>query len=97
MFSEEEATELVARIDDDGSLDISFEEWRDYLMFHPSSDIKEVVEYWMDDVYEEDTEENLVPGSINNFNFYWTFFSPVLNGLSLLLFSCVALFLLKKN
>jgi hypothetical protein len=25
----------VARIDDDGSLDISFEEWRDYLMFHP--------------------------------------------------------------
>jgi hypothetical protein len=29
---------LVARIDDDGSLDISFEEWRDYLMFHPRSD-----------------------------------------------------------
>ena len=97
MFSEEEATELVARIDDDGSLDISFEEWRDYLMFHPSSDIKEVVEYWMDDVYEEDTEENLVPGLINNFNFYWTFFSPVLNGLSLLFCSGVALFLFKKN
>ena len=92
MFSEEEATELVARIDDDGSLDISFEEWRDYLMFHPSSDIKEVVEYWMDDVYEEDTEENLVPGSINIFNFYRTFFPSVLNGLRLLFCSGVALF-----
>ena len=92
LFSEEEANELVARIDDDGSLDISFEEWRDYLMFHPSSDIKEVVEYWMDDVYEEDTEENLVPGSINIFNFYCTFFSSVSNGLSLLFFSGVALF-----
>ena len=33
--SENEAEKLVARIDDDGSLDISFEEWRDYLMFHP--------------------------------------------------------------
>jgi hypothetical protein len=37
-FSEKEAEKLVARIDDDGSLDISFEEWRDYLMFHPRLD-----------------------------------------------------------
>ena len=35
LCSEKEAEKLVARIDDDGSLDISFEEWRDYLMFHP--------------------------------------------------------------
>ena len=62
LYSEEKATELVARIDDNGSLDITFEEWRDYLMFHPSSDIKDVVEYWMDDVYEEDIDNNLVPG-----------------------------------
>ena len=33
----EEAEKLVSRIDDDNSLDISFEEWRDYLMFHPRS------------------------------------------------------------
>ena len=31
----EEAEKLVSRIDDDNSLDISYEEWRDYLMFHP--------------------------------------------------------------
>ena len=34
-ISLEEAEKLVSRIDDDNSLDISFEEWRDYLMFHP--------------------------------------------------------------
>ena len=31
----EEAEKLVSRLDDDNSLDISYEEWRDYLMFHP--------------------------------------------------------------
>ena len=35
----EEAEKLVARLDDDNSLDISFEEWRDYLLFHPSSNM----------------------------------------------------------
>ena len=32
-----EAEKLVSRLDDDNSLDISYEEWRDYLMFHPRS------------------------------------------------------------
>ena len=36
-ISLDEAEKLVSRIDDDNSLDISFEEWRDYLMFHPRS------------------------------------------------------------
>ena len=31
----EEAEKLVSRLDDDNSLDISYEEWRDDLMFHP--------------------------------------------------------------
>ena len=31
----EEAEKLVSRLDDDNSLDIPYEEWRDYLMFHP--------------------------------------------------------------
>jgi len=42
----EEAEKLVARIDDDNSLDISFEEWRDYLLFHPSSNMDEIIKYW---------------------------------------------------
>jgi len=47
----EEAEKLVSRIADDNSLDISFEEWRDYLMFHPSSNIDEIIEYWRKESY----------------------------------------------
>ena len=42
----EEAEKLVARLDDDNSLDISFEEWRDYLLFHPSSDLASIINSW---------------------------------------------------
>jgi len=47
----EEAEKLVSRIDDDNSLDISFEEWRDYLLFHPSSNIDDIIEYWRQESY----------------------------------------------
>ena len=46
LVSDEEANNLVARIDENGSLDISFEEWRDYLLFHPSSNMDEIIKYW---------------------------------------------------
>ena len=47
----EEAEKLVSRIDDDNSLDISYEEWRDYLMFHPSSNMKDIIDYWRQESY----------------------------------------------
>ena len=47
----EEAEKLVARLDDDNSLDISFEEWRDYLLFHPSSNMGEIAEFWRRESY----------------------------------------------
>ena len=35
------------RINVDGtSLDISYEEWRDYLLFHPSSDLADIISSW---------------------------------------------------
>ena len=34
------------RINEDNSLDISFEEWRDYLLFHPSSDLADIINHW---------------------------------------------------
>lgn len=34
------------RIDKDGSLDIGFSEWRDFLLFHPTADLKEIIQYW---------------------------------------------------
>ncbi|ETN60978.1 hypothetical protein AND_007379 [Anopheles darlingi] len=41
-----EAAKLLKRMDKDGSLNISFDEWRDFLLLAPSSDIHELVKYW---------------------------------------------------
>nr|CAD7195465.1 unnamed protein product [Timema douglasi] len=41
-----EATNLLQRMDQDGSLNISFDEWRDYLLYAPSTDIIELIKYW---------------------------------------------------
>lgn len=34
------------RMDKDGTLDISFDEWRDYLLFHPSANLHDIILYW---------------------------------------------------
>ncbi|KAK3923386.1 Calcium-binding mitochondrial carrier protein SCaMC-1-B, partial [Frankliniella fusca] len=34
------------RMDKDGSLNISFDEWRDYLMYAPSTNIHDLIKYW---------------------------------------------------
>ncbi|XP_042858342.1 calcium-binding mitochondrial carrier protein SCaMC-3-like isoform X1 [Penaeus japonicus] len=43
-----EAQRLLKRIsmDKDGTLDISFDEWRDYLLFHPSANLHDIILYW---------------------------------------------------
>jgi solute carrier family 25 phosphate transporter 23/24/25/41 len=33
-------------MDQDGSLAISFDEWRDFLLYAPSTDIIEIIKYW---------------------------------------------------
>ena len=33
-------------MDQDGSLAISFDEWRDYLLYAPSTDIIDIIHYW---------------------------------------------------
>ncbi len=33
-------------MDKDGSLEISFNEWRDFLLYCPSSDIHDLIKYW---------------------------------------------------
>ena len=30
----------------DNSLDISYEEWRDYLLFHPSAELNDIINSW---------------------------------------------------
>ena len=34
------------RMDKDGSLNISFNEWRDFLLYAPSTNIHELILYW---------------------------------------------------
>jgi hypothetical protein len=41
-----EAKKLLSRMDVDGSLNISFDEWRDFLLLAPSTDIHELITYW---------------------------------------------------
>ena len=37
---------FLFRMDQDGSLAISFDEWRDFLLYAPSTDIIEIISYW---------------------------------------------------
>ncbi|KAF0289177.1 Calcium-binding mitochondrial carrier protein SCaMC-1-B [Amphibalanus amphitrite] len=41
-----EARKLLERMDKDGTLVINFGEWRDYLLFHPSSELHDILQYW---------------------------------------------------
>ena len=33
-------------MDRDSSLEISFDEWRDFLLFHPTAQLDEIMQYW---------------------------------------------------
>ena len=94
----EEAEKLVSRIDDDNSLDISFEEWRDYLMFHPSSNIDDIIEYWRQESYltQMDHGEDVgTPGTVpygDGFSFLLCTFLTVSMSRNLLL-----LFKIERN
>ncbi|XP_030238267.1 calcium-binding mitochondrial carrier protein SCaMC-1-B isoform X1 [Drosophila navojoa] len=42
----DEATKLLGRMDKDGSLNISFNEWRDFMLLAPSTDIHDLIKFW---------------------------------------------------
>ncbi|XP_055538928.1 calcium-binding mitochondrial carrier protein SCaMC-2 isoform X4 [Wyeomyia smithii] len=56
-----EAAKLLKRMDKDGSLNISYDEWRDFLLLAPSSDIHELVKYWRHSTYLDIGEDLNVP------------------------------------
>lgn len=37
---------LVFRMDQDKSLNISYDEWRDFLLLAPSSDLHDILRFW---------------------------------------------------
>nr|SVE73982.1 EOG090X0MQF [Daphnia atkinsoni] len=60
-ISLQEAAQLLKRIDKDGSLDIGFNEWRDFLLFHPTADLSEIINYWRHSTYLDVGECVAVP------------------------------------
>ncbi|XP_011690993.1 PREDICTED: calcium-binding mitochondrial carrier protein SCaMC-2-like isoform X4 [Wasmannia auropunctata] len=60
-MAQEEATKLLQRMDQDGSLNISFNEWRDFLLYAPSSTLLDIIEYWHHTTYMDIGEDIGVP------------------------------------
>lgn len=56
-----EATNLLQRMDQDGSLNISYDEWRDFLLLAPSTNIQELITYWRHSTYLDIGEDMNVP------------------------------------
>lgn len=56
-----EADTLLRRMDKDGTLLINFDEWRDYLLFHPSSELHDILRYWRHSTYLDIGEDLNVP------------------------------------
>ncbi|EAT44005.1 AAEL004589-PA [Aedes aegypti] len=57
----QEAAKLLKRMDKDGSLNIDYDEWRDFLLLAPSSDLHELVKYWRHSTYLDIGEDLNVP------------------------------------
>ncbi|XP_072398943.1 calcium-binding mitochondrial carrier protein SCaMC-2 isoform X2 [Diabrotica undecimpunctata] len=56
-----EAKNLLQRMDQDGSLNISYDEWRDFLLLAPSSNIRDLITYWRHSTYLDIGEDMNVP------------------------------------
>lgn len=56
-----EAMNLLKRMDQDGSLNISYDEWRDYLLLAPATDIHALIHFWRHSTYLDIGEDMNVP------------------------------------
>lgn len=56
-----EATNLLQRMDQDGSLNISYDEWRDFLLLAPSANIQDIILYWRHSTYLDIGEDMNIP------------------------------------
>lgn len=56
-----EAKNLLQRMDQDGSLNISYDEWREYLLLAPGDDIHQLIRYWRHSMYLDIGEDMNVP------------------------------------
>ncbi|KAG4071659.1 hypothetical protein HA402_011813 [Bradysia odoriphaga] len=56
-----EAKRLLLRMDQDGSLNISYDEWRDFLLLAPSTDIHGLIKFWRHSTYLDIGEDMNIP------------------------------------
>ncbi|KAM6167072.1 mitochondrial adenyl nucleotide antiporter SLC25A24-like [Erethizon dorsatum] len=45
-ISEAQANSILRSMDNDGTLTIDWDEWRDYFLLHPASNINEIIRFW---------------------------------------------------
>lgn len=57
----DEAMKLLKRVDQDDTLIISYDEWRDFLLLAPSHDIHHIINFWRHSTYVDMGEDIIVP------------------------------------
>lgn len=57
----DEALQLLKRVDQDDTLIISYDEWRDFLLLAPSHDIHHLIKFWRNSSYLDVGEDVYVP------------------------------------
>lgn len=60
-MKKEEALKLLRRVDQDDTLAISYDEWRDFLLLAPSHDILVILKFWRHSTYLDVGEDINVP------------------------------------
>lgn len=60
-IDEDEALRLFKRIDQNDTLIISYDEWRDFLLLAPSHDIHHIINFWRNATYLDVSEDVIVP------------------------------------
>lgn len=60
-MTDQEAVRLVKRIKGDNNHEINFDEWRDYLILHPTSSLSDLMRSWRHATFVDIGEDVLVP------------------------------------
>ncbi|XP_071488756.1 calcium-binding mitochondrial carrier protein SCaMC-2-like [Diadema antillarum] len=59
--SKDEADKLLKSMDKDGTLKVDWNEWRNYLLLHPSSDLRDIYAYWRHATFLDIGEDVMIP------------------------------------
>ncbi|XP_071947833.1 mitochondrial adenyl nucleotide antiporter SLC25A24-like [Antedon mediterranea] len=60
-ITKQDADRLLKSMDKDGTLKVDWNEWRNYLLFHPSADLHEIILYWKHATFLDIGEDVMIP------------------------------------